>query len=269
MRSSRPCEDTSMPAPRFTADDRPADILDTSGRWLAEELGWRWVKSRHTAEILTGSLTLQLRLQSSTWSRAGLATWTRTRVIILDKDLQSWRLARPRETVFPDSHLPPFACNTMLASVIPELGDVELSGLLQQRPAPHMISFAEFVVSFRDDVLPVLDLFRSSRLLANKLPNSWFTTIDSGMIEQALARNDPESASALIRKYMERPLKATQTWQERIGAFRKGWEKAPGQSPGPQHGPGALGWLARIHNLPGTTSYRQPKSEADDPSASP
>ena len=138
------------------------------------------------------------------------------------------------------------------------MGDVELSGLPQRQPAPSMISSAEFVVGFRDDVLPVLDFFESSRSLAGNLPDSWFAAIDSGMIEQALARNDLEPAAALIRKYMERPLKIAQTWPERIGIFRQGWEQALGLSQRPQHGAGALGWLARIHNLLSPASLREP-----------
>jgi hypothetical protein len=179
-------------------------------------------------------------------------------VTVLDEDLRAWRLARPEATVFPDSHLPPFACNARLSGIAPRLGDVELSGLPQRQPAPSMISSAEFVVGFRDDVLPVLDFFESSRSLAGNLPDSWFAAIDSGMIEQALARNDLEPAAALIRKYMERPLKTAQTWPERIGIFRQGWEQALGLSQRPQHGAGALGWLARIHNLLSPASLREP-----------
>ena len=83
-----------MAGPRFTVDDRPADILNGTGRWLAAELGWRWVKSWRTAEARRGPLVLRLILQSSTWSRAGVATWVSARVSILDDDLRAWRVAR-------------------------------------------------------------------------------------------------------------------------------------------------------------------------------
>jgi hypothetical protein len=36
-------------------------------------------------------------------------------------------------------------------------------------------------------VLPALGLFRSSRLPTTGLPDSWLMTVDSAMIEQALA----------------------------------------------------------------------------------
>jgi hypothetical protein len=250
-----------MPAPRFSRNERPADIMDTAGRWLAAELGWRWVTSRHTAEILDGTLTLRLILQSSTWSRAGVATWVRHRISVLDSDLRAWRLARPHETVFPGSKLPPFAFNTMLGSVEAELGNMECSGLPLEAPAPRAISLDGFTTGFRQKVLPMLDLFRSSSMLANSLPDSWLTAADSGLIEQALSRDDSESAALLMHRYMERPLPGDQSWSERIDGFTRGWEDAlsPGQPP--QHGVSAFGWLARIHGLPGPLAFRGPHSD--------
>lgn len=251
-----------MPAPRFTADNRPADILNGTGRWLAAELDWRWVKSRRTAEARDGPLVLRLILQSSTWSRAGVATWVRARVSVLDDDLRAWRLARPEETVFPAGEVRPFACNTMLFSVEPGLQMLECSGLPQQPPAPRTISTSEFAARFRERVLPALGLFRSSRLLATGLPDSWLMTVDSGMIEQALARNDRESAAVLIRRHMERPLRGHQTWLDRIGGFRHGWDSTPGSTQPPQHGTPALGWLTRVHNLPGPVTFQEPRPES-------
>jgi hypothetical protein len=258
----RPCEDDRVPAPRFTADDRPADILNGIGRWLAAELGWQWVKSRRTAEARNGPLVLRLILQSSTWSRAGVATWVSARVSVLDDDLRAWRLARPDETVFPASRVLPFACNTMLLSVEPELQTLECSGLPQPLSAPRAMTTSEFAARFREQVLPVLGLFGSSRLLAAEMPDSWLVTVDSGTIEQALARHDRESAAALLGRYMERPLRGHQTWPDRIGGFRHGWDSTPGDDRPPQHGTGALGWLARLHKLPGPASFREPRPES-------
>ncbi len=204
---------------------------------------------------------LRLTLQSSTWSRAGVATWVRARVSVLDNDLRAWRLARPHETVFPGSRLLPLACNTMLESTEPGLGRLECSGLPQQPPAPRVIGLDEFIAGFRSRVLPVLGLFRSSRLIATDLPDSWLMTVDSGTVEQALARDDRESAALMTRRYMERPLRGEQTWAYRIGGFRNGWENAPGPGRPPQHGTAALGWLARIHNLPGPGTFPEPRPE--------
>jgi hypothetical protein len=85
-------------------------------------------------------------------------------------------------------------------------------------------------------------------------------TGDSGMIEQALARDDRESAALLMRRHMERPLRGHQTWPDRIGGFRHGWENAPGRDQPPQHGTGALGLAsprprpARPGDIPRTTT---------------
>jgi hypothetical protein len=79
-----------MPAPRFGVADRPGDILDGAGRWLAAELGWRWVKSRRDVEIRHGSRMLRLGLQASKWNRPGNATSVNTRVTVFDDDLTRW-----------------------------------------------------------------------------------------------------------------------------------------------------------------------------------
>jgi hypothetical protein len=113
-------------------------------------------------------------------------------------------------------------------------------------------------------VLPVLGLFASSRLLASEMPDAWLMTIDSGTIQQALARNDRESAAALIRRHMERPLRGQHTWPCWIGGFRDGWETAPGGRPA-QYGTGALGWLSRVHHLPGPISFQEPRRESARP----
>jgi hypothetical protein len=92
-----------MPAPRFGITDRPAGIVDRSGRWLAEQLGWRWVKSRRDVEVRACRQVHWLGLQLSKWSRAGVATWVSTRVTVLDEDLRAWRKAHPAGTVLPVS----------------------------------------------------------------------------------------------------------------------------------------------------------------------
>jgi len=52
--ATRVCQPGFMPAPRFGVTDRPGDIVDRSGQWLAEQLGWRWVKSRREIEVRAG-----------------------------------------------------------------------------------------------------------------------------------------------------------------------------------------------------------------------
>jgi hypothetical protein len=68
-----------------------------------------------------------------------------------------------------------------------------------------------------------------------------------GMVEQARNRNDRESAALLARRYMERPLRGDETWDDRAQAFRAGWGIACDPGEPPQYGAPALGWLSRIH----------------------
>jgi hypothetical protein len=150
----------------------------------------------------------------------------------------------------------------MLGSAEADLGTVECSGLPQQPPAPRAIDLDEFATRFRQKVLPMLGLFRSSSMLADSLPDSWLPAVDSGLIEQALARDDSESAALLMRRYMERPLSEGQSWSERIDGFRRGWENALDPGEPPQHGVSAFGWLARIHGLPGPLAFLRPHSES-------
>jgi hypothetical protein len=83
-----------MPARQSGVTDRPGDILDRSGQWLADQLGWHWVKGRRDVQERAGRQVLRLSLQPSKWNRAGVATWVSTRVAVLDEDLHSWRKAR-------------------------------------------------------------------------------------------------------------------------------------------------------------------------------
>jgi hypothetical protein len=182
-------------------------------------------------------------------------------VTVLDDELLAWRQARPAATVFPQSQAMPFACNTLLENVDRELGQLECSGLRQSIAALAKTSPRVFVAGFRERVVPVLDLFRAPRLVAEGLPERWLQMVDSGMIEYALARNDRESAATLIRRHVERPLRGAQTWPSRINGFRHGWETAPAPDPAPRLAAAEMGWLSRVHHLPGPATFREPQPE--------
>jgi hypothetical protein len=255
-----------MPAPRFGATDRPDDIVDRGGRWLAEQLGWRWVKTRREVEVRAGRQVHRLGWQPSKRNRAGVATWVSTRVTVLDEDLMAWRKAHPAGTVLPVSQYPvrPHVYNTLLINVDLDLAEVECSGLPQGFPAPRAMRLGDFAVAFRERVLPVLDLFQSPALVARELPVSWLGMVNYGTIEWALARDEPDAAALLLRRHMERPLRGKQRWEQRRDGFRRGWETAPGRDglPGPAvlvYATGSLGWLARVHDLPGPETFRAPR----------
>jgi len=257
-----------MPAPRFGVADRPGDIVDHSGRWLAEQLDWRWIKTRRDVEVRNGRQVHRLGLQSSKWNRAGVATWVSTRVTVLDEDLHAWRKAHPGGTVLPVPQYPvrPHVYNTLLINVDLDLAEVECSGLPQGFPAPRAMRPDDFAAAFRERVLPVLGLFQSPALVARELPVSWLGMVTYGTIEWALARDDPAAAAVLLRRHMERPLIGQQRWEQRRDSFRRGWEIAPGRDglPNPAgllYGTVSLGWLARAHDLPGPETFREPPLE--------
>lgn len=251
-----------MPAPQFGVADRPRDIIDGSGRWLAEQFGWRWVKSRGQVEFRDGPQLLQLGLQSSRYSRVGLATWVYTRVTVSDDDLPRWRAAHPQATLFPSPADQPrrFVYNSLMINVVRDLDEIECSGL---RPRP--LGLGEFAAAFGQRVLPVLRLFRSPDLAAPGLPVSWLGMIGCETVEWALARDDPGAAALLIRRHMQRPLRGQQTWRGRIEHFRRGWEIAPDRTGLAQSAlpfsTEALGWLARVHGLADPREFREPAHE--------
>ncbi len=161
-----------MPAPRFAVTDRPGDIVDRSDQWLAEQLGWRWVKSRREDEVRARRQVRRLGLQPSKWNRAGIATWVSPSVRALDEDLNAWRKAHPGSTVLPVPQYPvrPHVYVTMLINIDLDLAGVECSGLPRRFPAPRAMRLDEFAAAFRERVLPVLDLFQSPSLVARELP---------------------------------------------------------------------------------------------------
>jgi hypothetical protein len=259
------CQPSLMPAPRFGVTDRPGDILDLTGRWLAEQLGWRWVKSRRDLEVQAGRQVRRLGLQPSRWNRAGVATRVSTRVIVLDEELGAWRTAYPAGTVLPVSKHPVrlYVYNTLLINVDPGLAEVECSGLPQGFPAPRAMRLDDFAAAFRERVLPVLDLFQSPALVARELPVSWLSMVAEGTVEWALACEDYDAAALLLRRHMERPLEGKQRWKDRIRHYRRGWEIAPGRDGLPSsvdlvYSTLSLGWLARVHDLPGPETFREP-----------
>jgi hypothetical protein len=246
-----------MLALRFGADDLPADILDVTGRWLAEQFDWRWVKSRHSLELRSGPQVRRLILSASKWNRRGVSTRVRTRISVLDDDLTAWRKANPSDTIFSPAAIPtlPFVYNLSLGTLDSDLAAIECSGLPQHRgPAPADPVPEEFAARFSARVMPVLELFESPRSLADELPDPWLTWIDSGAIEWALAKHDLDAASRLLRGHLAQTGRDAGTRQQLLERVRQGWQDAPSRDrlpQLPQWAPESLGWLAKVHGLPG------------------
>jgi hypothetical protein len=158
----------------------------------------------------------------------------------------------------------------LLINIDPDLAEIECSGLPQGFPALRAMRLNDFARAFRETVLPVLGLFQCPALLARDLPASWLSMVTYGSIEWALARNDPDAASVLLRRHMERPLIGKQRWEQRVDSFRRGWEIAPGRDgvPSPAvlaYATVSLGWLARLHDLPGPEELQEPAPPESQP----
>ena len=72
-------------------------------------------------------------------------------------------------------------------------------------------------------------------------------------------------AALLLRRHLERPLQGQQRWEQRMDSFRRGWEAAPGLLPGSAgllYSTQSLGWLARVHDLPGPQTLQKPAPQA-------
>ncbi len=238
-------------SPVFSSTDPPKVILDLAGRWLASNMPeFRWLKSRQDLERKSRLQTHRVHLQSSTWSRTGIATWVSPRLTVLDDRLRAWRQRHPTGTVAtnPDSALP-MVFNSLFINFLKPWSSVELSG--SQPAGSKSVDVSELLDCLVNNVLPVLDQFAEPVSLASALPPEWWSMIDAGAVEWALACSDRGSATAFVRGHMERPLRGQQTAGQRLSSFRDGWERRR-RGDDPDSLPMslvALGWLSAAHEL--------------------
>lgn len=242
-----------MSAPTFSAADRPAEVLDSAGRWLAANLPeFEWKKSRQDIERKRGDQTHRIGLQSSTWSRAGIATWVSPRLTILDSRLLRWRKAHPDLTTVKDPGKAwPTVFNSLFDNFLSYCSNLEASGLPQTSEGPSSIGLDDFQRCLVTAVLPVLEEFAEPDRLIGSLPASWWNVIDAGAVEWALALGDHQSAAQLVQRHLTRPLRGQQTAESRLDQFAGGWDdRMNGQpSSNPTFSTSALGWLSAAHEL--------------------
>jgi hypothetical protein len=235
-----------MSMPTFGSADRAQDVVDGVGRWLATELGWRWVKGRRDVETRIGSGTVQLSLASSGWSQGRAAFWITAGVSVLDNALARWRVAEPDLTIFSPLELPklPIAYSSLLKDIERDLSQFEASGLPQNSSGPEALSLGAFYEGFRSRVKPVLDLFESPARVARGLPASWRRMVNASTVEWALARGDRDAARAILRM--------CPSGMSMLAGFQEGWRLAPHRDPRSKllaWKAESLGWLARVHDL--------------------
>jgi hypothetical protein len=248
--------------PTFSADAKPVVILDQVGRWLSNELGFRWVKSRQALERRRESQIQELGLHPSKWNRSGVGTWVSPRVSVFDTRLAEWRAANPEATasVVGGGRYAGLVYTTLLINVLPELAQVELSGL----PQPWSeTSLATFRAAVPNDILPVVELFAAPASLPTLLPEAWVGMVEASTLEWLIATAGRDQASDLLRRHLETPYtgrtKEAADGRARVRAFQRGWEALPnadGRESVRDNFLAQLGWLSRVHRLVSPRSLR-------------
>jgi len=217
--------------------DKPADVLDRAGRWLAESLdGFRWVTSSRELRRRDG-VDVRLHLQPSRYSSAGGAVWATPRLAISDG----------QRRVF----------NSMLVNLSPRWISVECSGAPHAPVESQAISLPDFLTDLQHHVLPVVELFHDPAEAAASLPSQWLGMVGAGTIEWAIAHDEPDAAALLVRRHMERPLVGQQTWESRLSRFSDGWHADA--RPAAHEEMQTLGWLSRQHDLVAPDTLRVPE----------
>jgi hypothetical protein len=227
--------------------DKPAVMVDRAGAWLSEQLdGFEWLKSRRDLRRRRDGTEFRIHLQPSSWSRAGVAAWVAPRLSVLDDAVQQWREAHARS----DASGVAWVYNTLLVNISPRWGSVECSGLPQPAVpnAPTPLALDVFASDLREEVVPVLEVFRDPETAARQLPQAWLSMISAGTIEWALAHDKREAATQLLRRHIERPVKGDQTSDPRVRRFANGWH-ARERPDDPLGGLESMGWLSREFNL--------------------
>jgi hypothetical protein len=186
--------------PTFTADEKPAAILDRAARWLADELGgFRWLtSSRHLVRTL-GDQRQAITLRSSTWSRAGTGTWVEPRVFVQDRALQRWRRAHPDVAERTDAYLLSVPVGQLRRSYT-----VELFGPFRgEEPGGRYISLDRLGAVLAEEVVPALDAMLDPGTAAEAFPLSWCGA-PGPLAEWARSRGDDAAAQRFHERAEER-----------------------------------------------------------------
>lgn len=182
--------------PRFTAQDRPRDILDAAGRWLAAELGdgFQWVPSAHALKLPVGGTSCELVLQPSHWNYTGVLTHASIRVMVRDKALARWRRRQGRS----QAKIADVVWRCEMINIDRDLHEVELFGDVagQTSSDVRFLTLPELLEGIRIKILPKFLLFESPARVAKELPDTWLIAMGS-TVEWAISRGDNDSADAI------------------------------------------------------------------------
>lgn len=179
----------SMPAPpRFDDETVPRDALRAALEWLEQTVpDCRARRSAGSVRRVRGSLSAEVRLQSSTYSRRGAGVWVTPYLNVQDKDFGRWRAAHPDRTWRSGDYV------WSSGSIGP---GVQLYG-----PLEGYISLPELRDRIEREWLPVLDMFDSTGGLAEKLDVSHTPTFN--VVEWLAFRDDLAAARRLLERYLD------------------------------------------------------------------
>jgi hypothetical protein len=90
------------------AAEKPADVVQAAGRWLADQLGladFGWRRSDCVLQRVIGERTEQIALRGATRNRAGRQMLVELLLVVRDGDLKRWRAAHPDVVLRDDDWL--------------------------------------------------------------------------------------------------------------------------------------------------------------------
>jgi hypothetical protein len=184
--------------PKFTHLDKPREIVNGAGEWLAAELGtgFRWVSSPRTlkAQVAPGR-TIEVMFRPSHWNYSGVLTVVGVRLTVRDRSLAKWRRAHGRNhSGLITETGGDVAWSQELNNLYMDLGDVELYGDLENETAPvRFLKLTELLDALQKRILPKLALFDSPARVAKELPDIWLADA-SPLIDWATSLGDEDSA---------------------------------------------------------------------------
>lgn len=178
----------AAPIPTFTADTAPRDALLLALDWLADVVpDVTVVRSRGALRRSRGTVRVQVRLQSSTYSRRGVGTRASVYVNVSDTALARWRAANPDLTWRTGDYV--YSSGTLSPSV-------QLYG-----DEPGYRTLADLPGLLESDWLPTLDMFDSPQRLAEEFEPAHLSTFTC--MEWMVFRGDVGSARRLLERYLD------------------------------------------------------------------
>ena len=174
--------------PVFDEGTVPKDALRATLEWLEAVVpDCRAVRSAGIVKRVRGPLWIQVRLQSSSWSRRGAGTWVDPSLTVWDKGFGRWRADHADLTWQKGDYV--YSDHALVRP------GVQLFG-----PLPDYASLADLKEGIERKWLPLVDLFGSTSRLAEELPavHTRFSTI-----QWLVYREDVPAARRLLERYLD------------------------------------------------------------------